>query len=142
MYYCNEFDILNLQKNHLTTAKNRTAFTSNENVKLSPIPLRNQIFQSNKVIATSNGNYKTTISNNKKPIVIRKTQTPPGMASCKICGRHFTQERIKLHQEICETTSKKKRKIFDPVKQRLKGTEAEEMINKIKVSVKSTRVYF
>lgn len=77
------------------------------------------------------------IQTKKKPV---RTATPPGMSTCKICGRHFAPERIKLHESICEKSTKKKRKTFDPLKQRLKGTEAEGMINQIKSSAKVAQV--
>jgi len=53
-----------------------------------------------------------------------------GMNECGICGRHFASDRIAKHQEICAKTTKKKRKVFDPVKQRVKGTEAESFLKK------------
>lgn len=53
-----------------------------------------------------------------------------GLASCKICSRNFAPDRVKAHEEICAKTAKKKRKVFDPVKQRLKGTEAEPYLKK------------
>jgi hypothetical protein len=53
-----------------------------------------------------------------------------GMNECGICGRYFASDRIAKHQEICTKTTKKKRKVFDPVKQRVKGTEAEAFLKK------------
>uniref|UniRef100_A0A1B6D4S2 C2HC/C3H-type domain-containing protein n=1 Tax=Clastoptera arizonana TaxID=38151 RepID=A0A1B6D4S2_9HEMI len=53
-----------------------------------------------------------------------------GLASCKICSRNFAPDRVKAHEEICAKTSRKKRKAFDPVKQRLKGTEAEPYLRR------------
>lgn len=60
--------------------------------------------------------------------------TDPNMAQCKQCGRNFAKDRIEAHQRICSKTAKKKRKVFDPVKHRLKGTEAESYLTKAKYS--------
>jgi len=56
--------------------------------------------------------------------------TANGLTECGICGRNFASDRIAKHQEICVKTTKKKRKVFDPVKQRVKGTEAEGFLKK------------
>jgi hypothetical protein len=53
-----------------------------------------------------------------------------GLTECRICGRNFASDRIAKHQEICTKTTKKKRKVFDPIKQRVKGTEAEAFLKK------------
>ncbi|ESO90183.1 hypothetical protein LOTGIDRAFT_87677, partial [Lottia gigantea] len=47
------------------------------------------------------------------------------LKECKICGRRFAQERLQKHEGACKTANKK-RKIFDPVKMRLEGTEANQ----------------
>jgi hypothetical protein len=57
-------------------------------------------------------------------------QASNDLTECRICGRHFASDRIATHQEICTKTTKKKRKVFDPVKQRVKGTEAEAFLKK------------
>lgn len=49
---------------------------------------------------------------------------------CKTCGRSFAQNRIDLHEEICTKTTTKKRKQFDPVMNRVKGTELESFVKK------------
>ncbi|XP_050686354.1 serine/arginine repetitive matrix protein 1-like isoform X4 [Eriocheir sinensis] len=56
----------------------------------------------------------------------------PGLASCKICGRNFAPDRIEKHETICSKSKNKakKRKVFDPVKMRTKGTEAEKFVAK------------
>ncbi|KAL0269492.1 UNVERIFIED_CONTAM: hypothetical protein PYX00_007201 [Menopon gallinae] len=50
------------------------------------------------------------------------------LPDCQYCGRHFAEDRIAKHQEICKKSSKTKRKPFDSVKQRVKGTEAEQFL--------------
>ncbi|XP_039282755.1 zinc finger C2HC domain-containing protein 1C [Nilaparvata lugens] len=59
---------------------------------------------------------------------------PPGLVACDNCGRNFAPDRIDAHRNICLKTSKKKRKPFDPTKQRLKGTGAESYLKKGKTA--------
>ncbi|KAF2352239.1 hypothetical protein FHG87_017004 [Trinorchestia longiramus] len=60
----------------------------------------------------------------------QKTPVPPGMKRCPVCERNFNEDRIEKHTTICQKTANraKKRKAFDPVKMRNKGTEAEKYI--------------
>ncbi|CAL8090675.1 unnamed protein product [Orchesella dallaii] len=53
---------------------------------------------------------------------------PPGLDECKVCGRYFAPDRIQKHESICKKTTTKKRKVFDPTKMRMLGTEAEPYI--------------
>ena len=62
---------------------------------------------------------------------VPKGPPPPGMAACKVCGRHFAQDRVEKHESICKKTSTKKRKVFDPTKMRMQGTEAEPYLRKV-----------
>lgn len=92
-----------------------------------------------------NGIQKATPATTKKSDTVtaeRKVPTPPGMTACRICGRHFNTDRIDLHQGICAKAAKKKRKVFDPVQHRLRGTEAESLIPKIKKDTKKVQVIF
>ncbi|XP_053970624.1 serine-rich adhesin for platelets isoform X2 [Hylaeus volcanicus] len=52
------------------------------------------------------------------------------LTPCKICGRRFAQDRITLHEQICAKTGQKKRKQFDTVMFRVKGTELEKFVRK------------
>ncbi|ODN02537.1 Zinc finger C2HC domain-containing protein 1C [Orchesella cincta] len=56
------------------------------------------------------------------------TGPPPGLDECKVCGRYFAPDRIQKHESICKKTTTKKRKVFDPTKMRMQGTEAEPYI--------------
>ncbi|XP_071643979.1 uncharacterized protein [Temnothorax longispinosus] len=58
------------------------------------------------------------------------TTDTKGLVRCKTCGRSFAQNRIELHEEICVKTATKKRKQFDPVMCRVKGTELEPFVKK------------
>ncbi|KAG0728100.1 Zinc finger C2HC domain-containing protein 1C [Chionoecetes opilio] len=62
----------------------------------------------------------------------RPAKKVPGLDSCKICGRNFAPDRIEKHEVICakSNTKAKKRKVFDPVKMRTRGTEAEKYVSK------------
>ena len=69
------------------------------------------------------------------------------LAPCKVCGRKFARERLDKHMAVCKDSTKKKRKVFDPVKMRTDGTElaqyqgrARRASPKPKVSV-STRMH-
>ncbi|KAG8234628.1 hypothetical protein J437_LFUL014204 [Ladona fulva] len=62
---------------------------------------------------------------------------PSDLPTCRNCGRHFAQDRLPKHEEICVKTSKKKRKVFDPTKMRVKGTEAEAYLKNIKKAPKA-----
>lgn len=79
----------------------------------------------------------TTTGVAKKPSVAEtrnrmKNQPPPMMddvgdtdrVQCRICHRRFASDRIEKHEEICEASMRKKRKVFDSKKQRIGGTEA------------------
>lgn len=52
------------------------------------------------------------------------------MVQCKVCGRRFNPDRVTRHEEICEKTSTKKRKVYDIAKHRLKGTDIEQYVRK------------
>ncbi len=52
------------------------------------------------------------------------------LSQCPICGRGFAEDRIAKHREICEKTSKKKRKTYDMSKKRAEGTELEQFARK------------
>lgn len=124
------------QKNYLTPVRNAQPVTNTERKVVPPISTTRQT-TTNRVQETS----RPTV--NGVSTTIRKTvsSSSSNLPSCKICGRHFAADRLARHQEICEKSTKRKRKIFDPVKHRLKGTEAEGLINKIKVSsVKQVQV--
>ncbi|OXA60064.1 serine/arginine repetitive matrix protein 1 isoform X2 [Folsomia candida] len=57
-----------------------------------------------------------------------KGSPPPGMNECKVCGRFFAPDRIAKHESICKKVTTRKRKVFDPTKMRMQGTEAEPYI--------------
>ncbi|XP_015597996.1 microtubule-associated protein futsch isoform X2 [Cephus cinctus] len=52
------------------------------------------------------------------------------LIECKICGRRFAQDRIGLHEQICAKTGQKKRKQFDAMLFRVKGTDLEPFARK------------
>ncbi|CAK9814418.1 Zinc finger C2HC domain-containing protein 1C [Anthophora quadrimaculata] len=52
------------------------------------------------------------------------------LVACKICGRRFAQDRITLHEQICTKTAQKKRKQFDTMMFRVRGTDLEPFVKK------------
>ncbi|KOC61895.1 Zinc finger C2HC domain-containing protein 1C [Habropoda laboriosa] len=52
------------------------------------------------------------------------------LVACKVCGRRFAQDRITLHEQICTKTGQKKRKQFDTMMFRVKGTDLEPFVKK------------
>ncbi|XP_077999613.1 uncharacterized protein LOC144452393 [Glandiceps talaboti] len=50
------------------------------------------------------------------------------LKSCPSCGRKFAADRLSKHTKVCKQTINKKRKVFDPVKNRTAGTELEKYI--------------
>lgn len=66
-----------------------------------------------------------------------KAQTSPmnddggsNLVQCRVCGRKFGQDRIAVHEEICERNFKKPTKVFDSRKMRLQGTDAAQYFGK------------
>ncbi|XP_046396125.1 uncharacterized protein LOC124163337 [Ischnura elegans] len=47
---------------------------------------------------------------------------------CGICGRTFKSESLLKHQSVCQKNATKKRRVFDSMKQRIRGTELAEYI--------------
>lgn len=47
-----------------------------------------------------------------------------------MCGRRFAQDRVTLHEQICAKTTQKKRKQFDTMMYRVKGTDLEPFVKK------------
>ncbi|XP_037088912.1 zinc finger C2HC domain-containing protein 1C-like isoform X2 [Pollicipes pollicipes] len=74
------------------------------------------------------------LKENKPPATPTPRPPPsdPNLAQCPICTRAFAKDRLEKHKTICEKSNKKKRKVFDPIKMRVKGTESEQYIKKIK----------
>ncbi|XP_076667544.1 uncharacterized protein LOC143368571 isoform X2 [Andrena cerasifolii] len=52
------------------------------------------------------------------------------LVPCKMCGRRFAQDRVGLHEQICAKTGQKKRKQFDAMIYRVKGTELEPFLRR------------
>ena len=55
---------------------------------------------------------------------------PSDLVDCRICGRHFAPDRVAKHETICQKSANSKRKVFDILQQRVKGTEAEKYYKK------------
>jgi len=50
------------------------------------------------------------------------------LVPCQVCSRNFASDRIAKHLEVCEKTTAKPRTVYDVVKARVAGTEAEGLI--------------
>ena len=67
----------------------------------------------------SPANYNPDIPDNETNVSLQTV-------SCSKCDRSFTLERIRKHESICNNI--KKRKVYDIVKMRVKGTETEKLV--------------
>lgn len=54
----------------------------------------------------------------------------PDLVDCRTCGRHFAPDRVAKHESICQKSANSKRKVFNILEQRVKGTEAEKYVKK------------
>lgn len=52
------------------------------------------------------------------------------LAPCQVCGRSFASNRLAKHEKICSKESKKKRKVFDQVAMRYRGTDFENHVKR------------
>ncbi|KAK6639712.1 hypothetical protein RUM43_007987 [Polyplax serrata] len=68
--------------------------------------------------------------------VTTKSSLPSNLVDCRICGRHFAADRVAKHEEVCQKSSKK-RKPFDALQQRVKGTEVEKYVRKSSKTLRS-----
>ncbi|KAK6640800.1 hypothetical protein RUM44_012497 [Polyplax serrata] len=57
---------------------------------------------------------------------MRKFMTSRDLKECAICGRRFTEDRLKIHEAVCQAVTAKKRKLFDAARQRICGMEYEK----------------
>lgn len=98
--------------------------TQVKSFKATPLPASNRPTLAPKPKVTAAAATTKTAPRPSKPV--------PGLDSCKICGRNFAPDRIEKHETICAKSNakSKKRKVFDPVKMRTKGTEAEKYVAK------------
>ncbi|ELT91310.1 hypothetical protein CAPTEDRAFT_116440, partial [Capitella teleta] len=52
------------------------------------------------------------------------------LVQCSLCGRKFADDRLAKHTKICKSNAKKKpRKVFDPIKMRIAGTEQAKFVD-------------
>eukprot|EP01004_Peranema_trichophorum_P000831 NODE_1093_length_2134_cov_85.591745_g926_i0.p1 GENE.NODE_1093_length_2134_cov_85.591745_g926_i0~~NODE_1093_length_2134_cov_85.591745_g926_i0.p1 ORF type:complete len:550 (-),score=104.94 NODE_1093_length_2134_cov_85.591745_g926_i0:417-2066(-) len=60
------------------------------------------------------------------PVV--QTAIVGGLVPCEYCGRTFNGDRIEKHMEACKKSQNSKRSKFNSSKQRIKGTELENLV--------------
>lgn len=116
--------------------------------RASPAPARPKTFTKTPPGSASSGKSVVSSSSSSTPKVGSPAKSSPrpatgpipeNMVQCRICGRNFNTDRIEKHQQICEKTTTKKRKVFDVVKHRVQGTEIEQYVRKgTRVSTRPT----
>uniref|UniRef100_U5EPU9 C2HC/C3H-type domain-containing protein n=1 Tax=Corethrella appendiculata TaxID=1370023 RepID=U5EPU9_9DIPT len=137
------------QQQPLSTNNNRS---STGGLKLSS-PLKsnqNSAKSFNEATTAINNNNRSNASpihhqNNKSITLDRSSantvkQLPDDMSQCTYCGRNFNSERLAKHEEICQKTLSKKRKVFDSTKHRVEGTEAESYLKKSNQKTRSKSI--
>ncbi|KAM0729700.1 Zinc finger C2HC domain-containing protein 1C [Formica fusca] len=66
----------------------------------------------------------------KGPLSARSSGTSSDLVACKTCGRTFANDRIGYHEKVCTKVVNMKRKKFDAMTFRIKGTELEPFAKK------------
>uniref|UniRef100_A0A1A9ZN53 C2HC/C3H-type domain-containing protein n=1 Tax=Glossina pallidipes TaxID=7398 RepID=A0A1A9ZN53_GLOPL len=90
---------------------------------------------SNKLLATpttrtGTGGRNTASSSMADPIE-EKPSAYERMGTCRYCQRHFKEDRLSKHEDVCKKMINSKRKIFNATVHRVKGTEAEVYLKKV-----------
>lgn len=79
-----------------------------------------------KITNTILANKKIYVFFNKKYLHYNHRQ----LVACKICGRTFANDRISCHEKVCTKVVNIKRKKFDAMTFRIRGTELEPFVKK------------
>lgn len=117
---------LNKNNNDITNSGIQTK----NNIKLKPV-LTKKIPSSR---ITSTPTAQKPLKSNVKTLTNRMASTSlDNMVACSVCNRNFNTDRIEKHEEICKKTAAKQRKIFDASLHRVKGTEAETYVRRVKI---------
>ncbi|KMQ94127.1 hypothetical protein RF55_5735 [Lasius niger] len=61
------------------------------------------------------------------------------LVACKTCGRTFAEDRIKFHEKVCVKVANIKRKKFDAMTFRVRGTELEPFAKKSLTKKRETK---
>ncbi|GLG97227.1 Uncharacterized protein GBIM_04023 [Gryllus bimaculatus] len=80
--------------------------------------------------ASSPSPTSSKMKNGPSSQTLRTAPSRDDLTECHICHRRFTNDRIKVHEEICSKTAQKKRKEYDATKHRVQGTEAEQFVKR------------
>ncbi|KYN22137.1 hypothetical protein ALC57_05414 [Trachymyrmex cornetzi] len=114
-----------------SSASDRPTSSSNSSVNLIQDSSAKSRMESERGKGIGKGGGKSRGKTIEKPSSSSgKLANSKGLVKCKTCGRSFAQNRIDLHEEICMKTATKKRKQFDPVMNRVRGTELEPFVKK------------
>uniref|UniRef100_A0A240SWF0 C2HC/C3H-type domain-containing protein n=1 Tax=Glossina brevipalpis TaxID=37001 RepID=A0A240SWF0_9MUSC len=88
----------------------------------------------NKMLATPSAKTgtggRTTVDSSMANPVEEKSSVYERMGTCRYCQRHFKEDRLGKHEDVCKKMINSKRKIFNATVHRVKGTEAEEYLKK------------
>ncbi|XP_050444675.1 uncharacterized protein LOC126848119 [Cataglyphis hispanica] len=66
----------------------------------------------------------------KGSLSAKPSGTSTQLVACKICGRTFASDRISCHEKVCTKVVNIKRKKFDAMTFRIRGTELEPFVKK------------
>ncbi|KAL9900904.1 uncharacterized protein ACN427_007884 isoform 1-T8 [Glossina fuscipes fuscipes] len=78
---------------------------------------------------TGTGGRNTASSSMADPVE-EKPSAYERMGTCRYCQRHFKEDRLDKHEDVCKKMINSKRKIFNATVHRVKGTEAEVYLKK------------
>lgn len=107
------------KEDHLATQERVLQYS---NRAAEQMPLKKQLHEAGP--STHNGKRLQQVQLSPESSSDTEVQLVP----CKVCNRHFTEDRLEKHISICQKTQKPKRQVFDSSKHRAKGTELEEFM--------------
>ncbi|KAJ3326430.1 hypothetical protein HDU76_012925 [Blyttiomyces sp. JEL0837] len=72
--------------------------------------------------------FKSIAQSTKSPIEVAPP-TKVKLADCNYCGRHFAEDRLGKHEDVCQDNPENasRRRQFDPKAMRVKGTELDNL---------------
>uniref|UniRef100_A0A1A9VLJ7 C2HC/C3H-type domain-containing protein n=1 Tax=Glossina austeni TaxID=7395 RepID=A0A1A9VLJ7_GLOAU len=127
-----------IMRTPITSSGSRAASTPS---RLSPLNSPKSYIPSssgtgNKLLATpttrtGTGERNTASSSSMADPIEEKPPTYERMGTCRYCQRHFNEDRLSKHEDVCKKMINRKRKIFNATVHRVKGTEAEVYLKKV-----------
>jgi len=71
--------------------------------------------------------------------IIAEKEDPGPLVTCKVCNRSFAADRIQKHTLVCDQITSKPRSVYDVVRARISGTEAEDLVNTGRMTLEQAR---